>query len=551
MELCHTDQLLHSPAAQRLAEFIQDRYEKRAIQNSLSSVDSFGSFEQNLHMLVMALESELVGKELSRYDITAKEIEVDGKVYRCGVRYAETYLTAAGRVAVERTLYDPVTEEAEKGKSICPLELQSGIIAGYFTPRAARQGSFAMAHLTPGESEELFGEIGNMQPSRSSLDRLPKALLPHWEEHRVTWEARLRETETVPAAAMVVAISVDGVMSPIRGADKQAQAQKPGKHASGPTGYKEVGCGTVTLYGQEAEQKTEQKTEQGAERLQTVRYARMPESKKVTLQQQLETEVASILALSPDLLRVHLADGAKDNWRLLNDIEVHLPVPSQAPIEIVDFYHACDHLKNGCDAAWGESTQNSKDFFERMRTWLRECDDGAERILRTLRFQCSLASGNQRKRLEAELTYFRNQQSRMHYTEYIRLHLPIASGVMEASCKTLVTQRLKCSGMAWAIAGGQAILTLRSLIQSNRWHSAWTLLSADFCKTITVLTQPNQHKVEIINLGQTQPIPLSGSTQSVRPIQFAEGNGHRQAAQNQDSTQPVRSFEFVSLLLAA
>jgi len=49
-----------------------------------------------------------------------------------------------------------------------------------------------------------------------------------------------------------------------------------------------------------------------------------------------------------------------------------------------------------------------------------------------------------------------------------------------------VTQRLKRSGMAWAKAGGQAILTLRSLIQSNRWHSAWPLLSADFRKPIKI-----------------------------------------------------------------
>ena len=89
-------------------------------------------------------------------------------------------------MTVERYLYEPV---AAKGKSISPLELRSGIVAGYFTPRAARQGAYAMAHLTPGESEALFRELGNMQPSRSSLDRLPKVLLPHWEEQRVTWEA--------------------------------------------------------------------------------------------------------------------------------------------------------------------------------------------------------------------------------------------------------------------------------------------------------------------------------------------------------------------------
>jgi len=253
----------------------------------------------------------------------------------------------------------------------------------------------------------------------------------------------------------------------------------------------------------------------------------MPESKKVTLQQQLTTEVASIVALSPDLQRVHLADGAKDNWRLMNDIEAQLPAPSQAPIEIVDYYHACDHLKNGCDAAWGESTQQSKDYFERLKTWLKEAADGAERVIRTLRFQCSLASGNKLKRLEAELTYFRNQQSRMHYADYLRLNLPIASGVMEASCKTLVTQRLKRSGMTWTNHGGQAILTLRSLIQSNRWRSAWKLLSTSFRKIVNVPNQSNQHKAKTINSGQTQPITLSSSSQ------------------------PVRPFEYVSLLMAA
>jgi hypothetical protein len=292
----------------------------------------------------------------------------------------------------------------------------------------------------------------------------------------------------------------------MRGADKQAKAKQPGKHASGPTGYKEVGCGTVTLY------------DQAAKRLQTVRYARMPESLKVTLQQQLETEVASILALSPDLRRVHLADGAKDNWRLMNDIEAQLPAPSQAPIEIVDYYHACDHLKNGCDAAWGESTQASKDHFERLKTGLKEADDGAKRVIDTLRMQCSLASGNKRKRLEAELTYFGNQQSRMRYAEYLRLNLPIASGVMEASCKTLVTQRLKRSGMTWTNTGGQAILTLRSLIQSNRWRSAWTLLSTSFRKIVNVSTQSNQRKVKISKLDQTQPITISSSTRPVGAI---------------------------------
>jgi hypothetical protein len=477
MELSHNDTSLYSPVAKKLAEFLRKRRENCELE-----LLDFERFEYELHQQITALECEMVSEELARYDVVAEEVEVAGVVYRHTLRSSETYLSAAGPVTVTRNLYRPA---GYGSRSICPLELRAGIINGYFTPRAARQAGFVMAQLTSGESEALFDELENMRPSRSSLDRLPKALSPHWESQRAKWEAALREQETVPAAAVVVAISVDGVMAPIKGGDKNGKQDQPGKHASGPTGYKEVGCGTVVLYDDQAE------------RLQTVRYARMPENKKVTLQQQLETEVASILALRPDLLRVHLADGAKDNWRLLNELEAHLPKPAQPPIEIIDFYHACDHLKKACDAAWGESTAEGKAQFERLKTLLKEADDGVERVIGSLRYQRDRARANKRKRLQPELTYFRNQCQRMLYAEYSRQHLPIASGVMEASCKTLVTQRLKRSGMAWARPGGQAILTLRSLIQSNRWRPAWELLQADFCKDVQVRKTKNLSLVTV------------------------------------------------------
>ena len=54
--------------------------------------------------------------------------------------------------------------------------------------------------------------------------------------------------------------------------------------------------------------------------------------------------------------------------------------------------------------------------------------------------------------------------------------LPIESGVVEAACKTLVSQRLKRAGMRWRTKGGQAILTCRALCQSAHFERAWPLL---------------------------------------------------------------------------
>jgi hypothetical protein len=274
-----------------------------------------------------------------------------------------------------------------------------------------------------------------------------------------------------------VALSVDGVMVAMKAkaAHRVAKQTQAGKHASGPAGHQEAGCGTVSLYDAEGE------------RLQTVRYARMPESKKVTIQAQLHGEVDALCALRPDLHRVHLADGAENNWQLLAEVERALGLSPETRLEIVDFYHACDHLHTGCDAIWGESTPRSQAEFARLKTLLKEEDGGAERIIRTFKHHASRSTGHRQRRIRSELTYFRNQRARMNYPAYLRQHVPIASGVIEAACKTLVTQRLKCSGMAWSPAGGQALLTLRSLIQSARWARAWPLLAADFRQPVTVV----------------------------------------------------------------
>jgi hypothetical protein len=64
--------------------------------------------------------------------------------------------------------------------------------------------------------------------------------------------------------------------------------------------------------------------------------------------------------------------------------------------------------------------------------------------------------------------------------------LPIGSGVVEAACKTLVSQRLKRSGMRWRPPGGQAILTFRALWQSERFERAWPLLVETYKRTVTL-----------------------------------------------------------------
>jgi hypothetical protein len=488
VQVSHITDALQTPAMWRLAQFI--RQHQHQWQGAESAPD-LERFEQELHDHVMALERDLLGNELSRYDITADEVTVNGVVYRQCLESSDTYLTSAGPVSVTRHLYRPA---GRGSKSICPLELRAGIVEGLWTPRAARQGAFVMAHLTPREGAELFGEFGGMQPSRSTLDRLPKTLSTHWEAHRADWEESLRASETVPVAAAVLAASLDGVMAPMatEAADEEVEGapappaapepKAPGAAPSASSGnrhYREASCGTVTLYCEEGE------------RLSTVRYGRMPEYKKATLCGQLEAECQSILAVRPDLKVVKLADGAEENWRFLDHLDLGLSPDDLArvvQISILDFYHAAEHLGTACDVIWGAGSVQSKAELARLRILLREDDTGVDKVMGRLRYRARQMHGRKRDQLEKELTYFRNQRARMRYAQYLRDGLPIGSGVVEAACKTLVTHRLKRSGMRWEIAGGQAILTLRSVIQSERWKGAWSLLRNDFRQSVQVVT---------------------------------------------------------------
>ena len=100
---------------------------------------------------------------------------------------------------------------------------------GYWTPLAARQGAMLVSHLTPRDAEEVLATLGHMQPSKSSLDRLPKALSARWEAQRETFETSARGDGRSAGAARAVVVSLDGVM------------------AADASGYREAGCATVSL----------------------------------------------------------------------------------------------------------------------------------------------------------------------------------------------------------------------------------------------------------------------------------------------------------------
>ena len=81
------------------------------------------------------------------------------------------------------------------------------------------------------------------------------------------------------------------------------------------------------------------------------------------------------------------------------------------------------------------------------------------------------------KEIRKAIDYFQTNAERMRYAEFRRQCLFVGSGVAEASCKTVIGQRLKQSGMRWTVDGANAIIALRCCQPSNRWEEFWKLRS--------------------------------------------------------------------------
>lgn len=447
-------------AVARLIEFIEER------EQSPEPVEDLEQFERQAGEMLAEVHREMTAVELARLDVNVPHIVVDGEQYEQVLRCEDEYMSAKGPVRVMRSLYS-ARQAGEK--SICPMEMRAGIVEDYWTPLAAKQAMWVVSHMTPGDGEKMFRMLDGMEPSKSSLDRLPKRLSAKWEKERERMERALRQQEMVPAEATTVAVSLDGVMAPMRDGQrkqKRQEAKARGKYQKGPAGYREVGCGTISFYNILGEL------------IATRRMARMPEKGKKTLKQMLVDELGIVLSQRSDLDLVKIADGARDNWTFLTSED--LP----EGWEVVDFYHACEHLHAALATAYGDTSARCHSQYEKMRTILRDEDDGVEKVIRSLAYLRS--KHPRRKKIAEELGYFRHNRKRMRYSETKDMGYPIGSGVVEAACKTLVTQRMKCSGMRWGQDGGQAILTFRGHIQSDRFERGWNLLKNEYVHDVTL-----------------------------------------------------------------
>jgi hypothetical protein len=155
-----------------------------------------------------------------------------------------------------------------------------------------------------------------------------------------------------------------------------------------------------------------------------------------------------------------LGDGAAWIWNIAT---AKFPEATQ----IVDLFHAREHL---------HALARSLEFMlgDRKDEWLaarlEDLDygdiDGICKAARAYPLE-----GVKKDELDTALGYFENNAPRMRYHWFRQCGLFVGSGVVEASCKTVVGQRLKQAGMHWTENGADAIIALRCREASSTWEA--------------------------------------------------------------------------------
>ncbi len=370
-----------------------------------------------------------LSKLFSCNDESRKAVVFNGQKHYRKYLAMGRYLTLLGEISLKRGVY-----QSNKAKrSICPLELKLRFINDYVSFAAAEYICYSMASMTLGEFVKYCKKWALMKPSEGTVKRVLDYVGRFLETSNFL--DMIRSEETLPEDAVALAMSIDSTCVNIR-----------------REGWRHATAATLSTY------------DINGNRLDTVYVGRMPETGKLKAKRLLEKEVEARMAKQNFKYIVCIADGARDLW-------LYFRRKHPNTIHVVDFFHVCEHLSKLSDLFF-DNRSEAKTWYKKYRTILKEDPQGASKLIRAARYRRNLIKEN--SEIESEIKYLQHNRKRMNYFELRQKKLPIGSGVVEAACKNLIGARMKKSGMRWSVDGGQTILTLRSIILSNRWESFWS-----------------------------------------------------------------------------
>ena len=476
----------------------------------------YAAFEERVSQATAELECAVHQTVLGSLDIDVPFVRVWGKSYRRVHRTERAYGTMSGTVSVTRTLYRELGKRS--GPVLDPIAMRAGMVDASWLPRTARAMSYLLAQGTSREATSTCDELHRLPYSRSSFERVGHAVGAEYRKRRKPVESQLIEQLEISEEARSISVSVDRVSVPmeepvqptpapaepirlIRPRPEWTRLDERGKavvqeqmrriEESTPPkierNWRMAHCATVTLHDAEGRA------------LHTIRYGRMPPTpgskesllhrEVKRLMERLQQDVVALRAQRPELPVVLLADGAPELWNLF-DRYLNEQTLGVMPIKLIDAWHALEYV--GAAARFLESRQRAwPGSFARWKRWLLTEPDGVGRVLGALG-DAGLHEArdeNGARPVGDAIRYMHARISQMRYAEAQSLGLPIGSGAVEATCKSLVSLRMKRPGSRWKPETGNEVLQLRALQLSDRWDRAMKRVLRPLRKPVHVLTR--------------------------------------------------------------
>ena len=414
---------------------------------------------------------------LQALDIDVPAVVIGGIRYNRVGRCEAPYHSMAGSVPIERSLYRQAGTRGgqPEAKVVDPVSLRAGVIGDGWLPRTARVISHEVQKGTSREAEATAQEYGLLPYSRSSFETVAHLVGALAVADHQDIEDVLIDAYEVPQEARSVSVSLDRVSVAMEEPRDRPVGRPPKGAPKNPItrNFRMAYCGTVTIH------------DENGEALHTIRYGAMPGGDIIGLRDRLVADVATLVSKRRELKLQLLCDGAPEMWNLLEEGftkdrfggEVH---------RLVDLYHLTEKL-GAAARVIGED-----DAGVLLRGWkmaLLNRSTAAKDILGELIDSGMDEGPGEGHPVHAAITYLQSHYEnadRMNYARARRLGLPLGSGNVEATCKSLFEMRMKRCGARWKNETGQHIVQLRALALSDRWGPAVELTLRSLRKAVRV-----------------------------------------------------------------
>jgi len=440
-----------------IAKSVVKLVEENLKQNEKTTGGTLADFEKEFREVLRQIGAEAFGMLLSGLQTTPEdtiECECGGKLEYQRMRSA-TLISVFGKIVYKRAYYAGCN--CKKGKA--PIDERYGLKPGSFSTGMARLMALAGIGFSFEESEKWLKEFLLFDISENSIraETEELGLLQDMEEEKEieasqdekALQKRAREIFEVPKRLYG---SIDAAK--VRIEPRAKQGERAPEHEDWRD--MKIGCfyeaEPVPSKQRSGRQREKADRDGTVSRTKNHRYfcdiCHVDEFGKLVWASGCKVKADFV----PELIFV--CDGAVWIWDLIMH---YYPNAKQ----IVDWFHAEEHLKKLADAALSAQEERQKWLTSTTEAlWLGQVEEVV--------MSCQDLE-NKHPHIQPTSSYFAKNAERMRYAQFREHGYLIGSGTIESGCKQIVAQRLKRSGARWTLDGA---------IQTAKARAAW--LSGDW-----------------------------------------------------------------------